>query len=82
MVSVENMWIRLCGSLWESCGKVLHNLQNGEFYTKKWAKVEVFHDKVEKFCYTICTWFNRGKIGFCTVSTGPTITTINLYRKG
>jgi len=77
MASVEKMWTSLCGSLWENCGKVLHILAESEFCTNLRAKVLVFHAVVEKFCYTICTWFNRGKSGFCTVSTALTITTIN-----
>lgn len=77
MVNVENMWTKLCGSLWESCGKVLHSLAKNEFCTKLRAKRLVFHAMVEKFCYMICTWFNRGKSGFYTISTALTITTIN-----
>lgn len=78
---VENMWKILWETLWESCGKVLHRITIFVFYTQKWAKVTVFHDFVEKFYYTIYTHNYRGKSEFYTVSTAPTITTINyLYR--
>lgn len=77
MASVENVWINLCGKLWESCGKVLHILVKFGFCTNFGAKALVFHVVVEKFYYAICTWFDRGKSGFCTVSTASTITTIN-----
>lgn len=76
--AVEKGWKSLCGSLWESCGKVLHMACVGEFCTKMVAKVEVLHVVVEKFCRGIYTWLDRGRVGFCTVSTAPTITTINL----
>lgn len=80
-LAVEKVWKILWETLWESCGKVLHNVKIFEFYTQKWVKILVFHDLVEKFYYRIYTGFYRGKNEFYTISTAPTITTINyLYR--
>ena len=82
MVDVEKLCISLRDSLWESCGKVLHRWVEKTFGGKLWVKVGVFHVVVEKFCRVIYTWLNRGRKGFCTVSTALTITTINYYKEG
>lgn len=79
---VEKVWRNLWVSLWENCGKVLNGVWESLFSTKIVAKVEVFHVVVEKFCRWICTWFDRGRGGFCTVSTALTITTIKNIIEG
>ncbi len=73
---VDKLWRSLWVSLWESCGKVLHMGLRNEFCTQKWVKVDVFHARVEKFCNGFAHGVTGRKAGFCTVSTGPTITTI------
>lgn len=75
---VQNLWTSLCVSMWECCGKVLHMLLKNKFYTKMWAKLEVFHVVVEKFYLRFTHSLTERKAGFCTVSTDPTITTINI----
>lgn len=73
---VEKLWRSLWASLWESCGKVLHMGLENNFCTRKWVKVDVFHARVEKFCSGFAHGVTGRKVGFCTVSTDPTITTI------
>ncbi len=75
---VENLCKSLCESLWEICEKVGRFLWISEFCTKIGLILHTFRMWVEKFYRGFSTGFISVKRPFCTVSTGFTITTINI----
>lgn len=76
---VEKMWISLCGSLWENCGKVLHMVVEFVVLHINAGKSGRFPRCGGKNFHLFCTLNNRGNGGFCTVSTDLTTITTNIY---
>lgn len=77
---VEKLWDNMWESQWKMCGKSGGKEHESEFYTKRGKFLQVFHAMVEKFCNRFTQRFFPVMGGISTVSTGLTITTINILR--
>ncbi len=62
-LAVENLWIKLWASPWETCGEKFGILWKSQFYTILVGKVRVLHLWVEKFSHRFYTRINRGGKG-------------------
>lgn len=75
---VEKLWDNMWESQWKMCGKSGGKEHESGFYTKSGKFLRVFHAMVEKFCNRFTQGFFPVITGISTVSTGLTITTINI----
>ena len=79
----KNMWETLWESVWENCGKVFTDLKNSIFSIKEMCRsgrcTHYLHI-ISTVIYTVKNIKNTlVATRFCTISTGPTTTTTNIF---
>lgn len=74
---VEKLWESMGKSLWKCRGKSFLDLWKNGFYTTRWIFFHVFDKTVEKNTQRFTQVITPVNWRFCTLSTDPTITTIN-----